>query len=76
LRSGRDALLHSVAEPNQNPTFTTGTRKHGVTEKNRGKTKSKAKTKSKPESGRETKRKFRGEWKSMKIFVKREDFKG
>jgi len=38
---------------NQNPIFTTETRRHGDTEKSRGKTKSKANTESKPENSRE-----------------------
>src|SRR5215467_13634746 len=57
----------SVAEPQPKPNI-----HYGDTEsrrKNRGNTKSKAKTKLPREQPR-SQRKFRGEWKSMKIFVK------
>src|SRR5215469_16859846 len=58
--------------PDQKPALTTETRRHGDTEKI-GKKQSQKQNPTREQP--RTQRKFRGEWKSMKIFVKREDFK-
>src|SRR5215470_17900181 len=69
-----EARSHGVAKPQPKPNIHHGgteTRSH--TEKNRGKHKVKSKNKVKTREQPRTQRKFRGEWKSMEIFAKKQD---